>query len=112
MGVEVHVRSVFLQGLLLMANSKRPNYFNSWDKLLQRWDNFLLNQQYSPLAASLAYVKSQLGITQLVVGVENLNHLEGLLTAWDLASSIEQKEIRYFASDDPGLIEPGNWILR
>ncbi len=37
-GVEVHVRSVFMQGLLLMARDKRPPAFDKWSELWQRCD--------------------------------------------------------------------------
>jgi aryl-alcohol dehydrogenase-like predicted oxidoreductase len=37
LGVEVHARSVFLQGLLLMKDNERPSKFERWSGL---WSNY------------------------------------------------------------------------
>ena len=34
-GAEIHIRSIFLQGLLLMDKYVRPTYFKKWTKLFQ-----------------------------------------------------------------------------
>ena len=36
-GIEVHARSVFLQGLLLMSGKSMPNKFNRWSSLWKLW---------------------------------------------------------------------------
>jgi aryl-alcohol dehydrogenase-like predicted oxidoreductase len=40
-GTELHVRSVFLQGLLLMTPSDRPKKFDRWTPILSMWHVFL-----------------------------------------------------------------------
>ena len=39
--VEIHVRSVFLQGLLLMSRNILPNYFNQWSGIWDQWSSEL-----------------------------------------------------------------------
>jgi len=54
-GVEVHTRSAFLQGLLLMERSKIPQKFSRWSNLWDRWHEKLQDSGASPLEACLAY---------------------------------------------------------
>lgn len=109
MGVEVHTRSVFLQGLLLMPQANRPAYFSRWQELWQRWDAYVATQNTSPLAACLGFVKSLTGVSRIVVGVDNLQHLEQLLNAWESTPPLNAE---HFACADRDLIEPINWVLK
>ena len=48
LGVELHTRSAFLQGLLLMPAKDRPAKFKRWDDLWSKWDSWL--KDYGKLA--------------------------------------------------------------
>lgn len=39
--IEVHVRSIFLQGLLLMPFNKIPKHFRKWSKIFNKWSLIL-----------------------------------------------------------------------
>ena len=52
-GIEIHTRSVFLQGLLLMDMDKRPKYFDRWSNLWKFWYEWLTDNKLSPLEASI-----------------------------------------------------------
>ena len=108
MGAEVHVRSVFLQGLLLMPAANRPPYFSRWQDIWERWDSHIVSQNTSPLAACLGFVKSLPDVAHVVVGVDNLKHLEQLLNAWAVSSNLDMED---FSCTDRNLIEPVNWVL-
>ena len=43
--IEVHARSTFLQGLLLMPLSDLPVRFNRWSRLWNRWDQWKLENE-------------------------------------------------------------------
>lgn len=58
-GTEVHVRSVFLQGLLLMQPAGRPEKFNRWQPLWDRWQQWLADTKLTPLQACLRPVLAQ-----------------------------------------------------
>lgn len=108
-GIEVHTRSAFLQGLLLMSKERRPRYFARWDELWRQWDIFVAEHGGSALAACLSFVKAQPGVSRVVVGVENSLHLEGLLIAWEQAHTLATDA---FACNEEDLIEPINWVLK
>ena len=80
-GVELHVRSVFLQGLLLMHDMQRPAKFNRWSGIWDEWACWLEGSGLSPVQACLRYVLSIREVDRLVVGVDNLAHLQDILSA-------------------------------
>lgn len=103
---EVHIRSVFLQGLLLMKSEKRPVAFNRWQPLWQQWHGWLNHQSLTPLQACLGFALAQPGIDRVVVGVENLTQLQEIL------ASVETRAVEppaTLASEDIDLINPSRW---
>jgi aryl-alcohol dehydrogenase-like predicted oxidoreductase len=78
-GVEVHVRSTFLQGLLLMDAVDRPAKFNRWQPLWDEWHRWLGEQALTPLQACLGFAYSQFEIDRVVVGVDSLKQLQEIL---------------------------------
>ena len=105
-GVQVHGRSAFLQGLLLLDPATLPVSFSPWQPLLQRWQDVLHDHHLTPLEACLGFA---LGVSELdgvVVGVNTASQMEELLRA---ARSWDQTIFREFATTDVGLIEPRRW---
>lgn len=107
-GTEVHVRSVFLQGLLLMDPSTRPNYFRNWGPLWAEWQQWLISSKLTPLQACLSFVLSQPDIDRVVVGVDNLSQLQEILDATTVISLPPPDTL---CCDDPDLINPVRWQL-
>jgi len=106
-GVEVHVRSIFLQGLLLMSQEKRLQKFNQWKSLWNIWDTWLIQLKLSPLEACLGFVSQEKMIDCTIVGIDNLTQLNQML-------SIVQKDIgvkvpKTLITEDLNLINPINW---
>jgi aryl-alcohol dehydrogenase-like predicted oxidoreductase len=107
-GVRLHVRSVFLQGLLLMGPGRRPAWFDRWRPLLDRWFAWSAASGLSPLAASVAFVNSLPHVERYVVGVETVTQLEEILSA-DKQRPVHVPED--LSSDDPELLNPSRWKL-
>lgn len=107
-GVRLHVRSVFLQGLLLMAPARRPAWFDRWRPLLDRWAAWCAASGQSPLAASVAFVNSLPHVERYVVGVETVAQLEEILGA-DMRGPMNVPED--LSSEDPELLNPSRWKL-
>jgi aryl-alcohol dehydrogenase-like predicted oxidoreductase len=79
--VELHTRSAFLQGLLLMSAHERPLKFNRWADVWAVWDEWLLEVNLTPLEACLRYLNSVDEIDRIVVGVDTEVHLRQVLKA-------------------------------
>lgn len=105
-GTELHVRSVFLQGLLLMKPGDRPLEFNRWSKLWSMWDAWLDQSGLTPLQACLRYALSFQQIGKVVVGVDSQQQLKEVLQA----SAGPPPDIPDgLCSHDIDLINPANW---
>ena len=108
LGIEVHARSAFLQGLLLMSSNDRPKYFQAWSLLLSKWQKFCSDQLISPLHAALDFVCGLKDVSYVLVGVQNQYQLKEII---DNSTKLDFSEFDQFASDDPKLLDPSLWRL-
>jgi len=106
--VEIHARSIFLQGLLLMKQNKRPPYFKQWDSLWESWHRYLKEEDITAIEASLGYVMSDSRIDKLVIGVDCIAHLQQII---NLSKEKLEKIPNIFSSKDQKLINPSMWNL-
>ena len=105
--VEVHTRSCFLQGLLLMDPKSRPKKFQNWNQLFYLYDTWLKDSHLTPIQACLKFVDKEKDISKIVVGIDNNNQLNDILHAMIINTS--QKVPRNIYSNDEDLINPANW---
>ena len=105
-GVEIHSRSVFLQGLLLMSQVDIPTKFLPWNGILKKWHDWLNENNISALQASLAFALSFTQIDRVVVGVDSQSQLLQVLST---ENDLKNIEIPNLASEDENLINPTNW---
>lgn len=106
-GVEVHTRSAFLQGLLLMPRNKIPARFETWLTLWDSWALELEESNLSAAAACLSYPLSLKEVDRVVVGVDSMNQLKGLIASSQ--AQLPQHDFSFMTSEDQMLINPSNW---
>lgn len=104
--VEVHIRSVFLQGLLLMDSKFRPVKFNSWEKVWVRYENWLRENNATNIEACLSYVNSFEEINKVIVGVDNKNQLMEIVNS---NTKIMNERPFEFNGLDSRLLSPSKW---
>lgn len=105
-GIEVHVRSAFLQGLLLMPTHALPPYFSGLKSRHEAYIAALGQAGLSPLAGALGYFHNRPEVATVLVGVENhLQLQECLFASKDLTSF----DFGSFAVDDPLMLDPRVW---
>lgn len=80
--IEIHARSVFLQGLLLSQRDKLPRKFKN-NKFFLEWFRWLDINDYSSIDMALAFVKNIKYIDRIVVGVDNLNQLKMIFKSYN-----------------------------
>lgn len=106
LGVELHVRSVFMQGLLLMQGSQRPDKFQRWQPLWDEWEHWLSVHQLTPLEACLRYALSFNEIRRVIVGVDTIGQLKEIMT--DASGNLPPVPVG-LRSTDVALLNPSNW---
>jgi hypothetical protein len=105
-GVEIHTRSAFLQGLLLMPRSAVPAKFAPWAKLWDMWHDWLAQHSVTAVQACLAYPLSFPGIDRVVVGADSMSQLEQIIGAALGGIPDDLPDLR---CDDENLINPAHW---
>lgn len=108
LNIEVHVRSVFLQGVLIAKPENRPQRFQPWSDHFARFDEWVLSSGVSAMACCLGFALQQSGVAKLVIGTTSPESLTEIMTSIpnmklevpaDLQSSSEQ------------LIDPRVWSV-
>ena len=107
-GTEIHIRSAFLQGLLLMPLDQRPDYFKPWQALLADFDAWVEGNNCSPIQACLSYLNQYPEITRIVVGVETEEQLWGVISAMNSPMAFVPENLQ---TNDLNLINPACWKL-
>lgn len=105
-GVEVHTRSAFLQGLLLMDEADRPEYFLRWRPKWQRWHEWLRVEGISPLQACIGFALSRPAIDRVVVGADTAAQLRQTIEAARARPASVPDELQ---CDDRDLLNPSRW---
>ena len=105
-GVEVHTRSAFLQGLLLMREDSIPQKFSRWNHLWRAWHEWLDKLSISALQACLAFVQGFPEIDKVVFGFDSIQQFDQVMDAGMLAPRLDFPEI---GCVDELLINPSNW---
>lgn len=105
-GVEIHLRSAFLQGLLLMPRDDAARRVPSAREALKLWHSWLSRSGLDPVTAALGIVKGNVGATCCVVGVDDVEQIKAITAAWSAAPVLIEPAL---AVDDPGVIDPRLW---
>jgi len=104
--VEVHTRSAFLQGLLLLPRQNVPQKFARWSGLFDRWQAWLESHKEAAVRACLAYPLSLSEVDRIVVGTDNVEQLRTILAS---AAQSPKAPLPDLACDDENLINPARW---
>ena len=78
--VELHARSVFLQGLLLIELEKIPKKLKKWNKYFLKLNKFAEKKNISKKRACISFVRKYKTIDKFVIGINDLDQLKENLT--------------------------------
>ena len=105
-GIELHTRSAFLQGLLLMPANERPNIFRQWSGVWMEWDRWLYSTGLNPLQACLYFLNSISSVNRIIVGVDSSGHMLEIIQA----SNGKINSLPKFPDlEDQRIINPSSW---
>lgn len=104
--VEIHTRSAFLQGLLLMSRADIPSRFERWSGLWDSWHQWLQTSDSSALQACLAFPLSFEQVDRVVVGADSAKQFRQILQVLATPLSPALPELR---CDSEDLINPAMW---
>lgn len=106
--IEIHARSVFLQGALLADSARLPTHFAPHANRLQAVGEAARQAGLSRLALCLRFVLAQPLVDRVVVGVTSLAELRQVIEAAAETPELPD-DLAALAADDPGLLDPSRW---
>ena len=104
-GVEIHVRSVFLQGLLLVNIESLPKKFQKYKNFFEKFDLWVNKKKISKLQACLGPILDDKRIAKVVVGISSSKNLAQI-------NNIKAKKIFYpewLKLKNRKLLDPSCW---
>lgn len=107
--IEIHVRSAFLQGLLLLKPDNLPKYFDSIRKHHEMLYKTFQTMDLSPLEACLLFCLELKAIDKVIVGCENIKQLKEMIQAVKNNTTHDFLQLSTFKLEDEGIIMPMKW---
>lgn len=108
---EIHARSVFLQGLLLMDEQDVPQKLWDIKPYLHTLDAFGERNNVTRMQTLLGFVKLQTKISKIVFGVDNIEQIRQVKEAFD--TQVDEAALRDLADEfsvvEERLIMPSLW---
>lgn len=108
-GKTVFVRSVFLQGLLILTPDQLPANMAFCVDKLKAFRSFAEKSSISPKLAALTFAVHHAPGAFLVLGAERSEQVRESLSLFKEAVHIELPDLTSLASHDPRLIHPSFW---
>jgi hypothetical protein len=105
--IEVHARSIFLQGILLLKHNQLPKKLIKLSKNLKIWENWLKKNKFNSMQLCLSYVLNQRQLDGIVVGCNNTNQLKQILKLKKIKNNFSLPNLNI---KDKKLIDPRKWF--
>lgn len=110
-GIELHARSVFLQGLLLMSPEQLPEYFSPIKPLVENLRSMGKQKNISPMGMALRFVQT-LPLDVILVGVNSSQQLGELLTVYnEVKHSPCSIDFSGFSVENERYVNPSLWRI-
>lgn len=107
MGCEIHARSIFLQGLLLLKPETLPSFFDPAKPLLREYHQAVSRLGCSSQKAALDFVAGLAEVDTLIVGLNSAAQLQELIFA--LQQPAINLDFSQFALPQESILNPAQW---
>jgi aryl-alcohol dehydrogenase-like predicted oxidoreductase len=107
-GVEVHTRSAFLQGALLMDSGDLPASLKRHREVFEQFHSIVREHGVSELQLALSFVLTQKLVDRVIVGACTAAQLSEIVEAAKYQPSGNDR-LRQLGTDDESLINPSKW---
>jgi len=105
--IQIQVRSIFLQGVLIAEPLTRPQYFHQFNEYLEPWDTWIAQNKIDARSACFTSV-DQFGYADFaLIGVGSKSQLSELLVARQTTVNLDKD----FSCPELRLIDPRFWKL-
>ena len=105
MGLEVHLRSIFLQGMLFLPPDRLPTHLQSASRGLSRVRRMIAEGRSDPLQAALGFALARPEASTVIVGVTTAAELQAVVAA--AASPPPELDWDHMALEDAAALDSG-----
>ena len=105
--IEIHARSIFLQGLLVNKQLSKNKYFKKWERFFLKWFQWLEKNNISPIDYCINDLLSK-DFDQIIFGVNDHAHLREIINFQTIKKN---NKIFNFVKNDLKLIDPRSWKI-
>ena len=106
--IELHVRSVFLQGVLIAGPAGRPQRFEPWFEHFALFDDWVHSTGMSAMSCCLGFALQQPGVAKLVIGATSAESLAEIIAS---VPSAHVDVPAHLQSSSEKLIDPRVWSV-
>jgi len=107
--IEIHTRSVFLQGLFFRNSNKLPEKLLSLKKNMQTLEKIKIDSELDTETLALQYVLQKEYVDHVLIGVENTKQLMSNISICKNKNIIPHDLIDAINVEDENLLNPSNW---
>ena len=107
-GVEIHVRSIFLQGMLLSDITRIPKKFKYLRRILTLFDSWVKKKKISKLSACLNFILSFSMIDKIVLGTNNYLQFKQTIDAIEKSNG-KLAIPKHLKNINQNYLNPKNW---
>ena len=108
--IEIHVRSAFLQGVLLTDNrNPLPEGLAALKPALAQFNERLRQEGISPLAGALGFLKGLKAVDVVICGTTRLSEWQEISDTFNALPDLPADLFKNLAQSDVDLIDPRRW---
>ena len=107
--IDIQVRSIFLQGLLIMKAEDAIKDCRAWAMKSAIWENFLNKYKLTAYEAALYFGLSNSTVSTVIVGFDSLQQLQTLCSTSDRFNGNLKYADEEIRSEDENLLNPFMW---
>lgn len=107
MGIEVHLRSIFLNGLLFLPPDRAPTHLKSAASRISRARRLIAEGRSDPLQAALGFALSRPEASAVLVGVASASEMSAVIAA--ASNPPPDLDWDEMALDDPAALDSQQW---
>lgn len=109
--IQIHSRSAFIQGLILMNEDEVPSFLEKAKPIVRKIDILCRRHGISRISLAMNYVKQQSRISHLVFGVDNIEQLKENIQIYqeDISKNIINDIAKEFRDIEADIVMPSLW---
>ena len=107
--IKVHVRSIFLQGLLLLEEDNLPKKFEKYKNYFNDFSQLVSQIGISKIEACILFVREFREISNIIIVISNLKQLKAINNIFNSDKSIDMNIFKRLNKIEKDLVDQRLW---